>query len=139
VDESPIARLLAALGTLDAEAVTALFARDAHLLTVDGRRAAGIEELRQLLTAFLGDLRSASHRITGQWHQGDVWIAEFEATYVLRDSMRTGPLPRALVLRQAPDGIAHVRVYGAQEHRLTDHPSGEEWGMVVRGHWIPPL
>jgi ketosteroid isomerase-like protein len=139
VDASPIDQLLEALDRLDVEAATALFSGDAGLLTADGRRATGIEDVRQLLTAFVADLRSASHRVTGEWHQGDTWIAEFDATYVLRDSRETGPLARALVLREAPDGIADVRVYGAEEHPLTERSSGEEWGMWVRGRWIPPL
>jgi hypothetical protein len=91
-----------------------------------------------LLTDFLGGLRSTSHRITDQWHAGNAWIAEAEATYEVQDRMQTGALPRAFVLRQGPDGIADLRVYGANERELTDHPTGEE-GMWVGGRWIPPL
>ena len=138
VDESPIAELLVAVDKLDAEAATALFARDGRLLTVDGRRADGIEAVRELLADFLADLRSTSHRTTAQWHQGDVWIAEVEATYELQDWLQTSPLPRALVLRHGPDGIADLRVYGAHERQLADHRTGEE-GMWVRSRWIPPL
>jgi ketosteroid isomerase-like protein len=138
VDESPIAQLLAAVDKLDFEAVTALFARDARLLTADGQRAAGIEEVRQLLSQFLGTLRATSHRITAEWHEADTWIAEVDATYELDDWMQTSPLPRALVLRQGPDGIADLRVYGAHEGRLADHPRGG-LGTWIRGRWIPPL
>jgi ketosteroid isomerase-like protein len=138
MDESPIARLLEAVDRLDAEAAAALFAPDARLRTADGREADGSEAVRALLTAFLGSLRSASYRITGQWHDGDVWIAEVEGTYELRDGMQTDPLLRVLVVRRRPDGIADVRVYGAHERELADHPTGEE-GMWVSGRWIPPL
>lgn len=140
VDESPIADLLVAVDRLDAEAVTALFARDGCLLTVDGRRADGIEAVREVFTDFLADLRSTSHRITAQWHwqDGDVWIAEVDATYELQDWLRTSPLPRAFVLRHGPDGIADLRVYGAHEHLLSDHRTGEE-GMRIGARWIPPL
>jgi ketosteroid isomerase-like protein len=138
VEESPVAKLLAAIDTLDVEAATALFARDSRLLTVDGRQADGIEDVRRLLTEFLADLRSTSHRITAQWHEGDVWIAEFEATYELQDWLQTSPLPRAVVLRQGPDGIADARVYGAHEQPLADHAGGA-MGTWIRGRWIPPI
>jgi ketosteroid isomerase-like protein len=137
-DDSPIARLLGAIVQLDAEAATALFAHDACLCTADGRRADGIEAVRRLLTDFLAQLRSAACRMTGEWQDGDVWIAEFEGTYELRDWLQTGPLPRVLVLRQGPDGIADVRVYGRHERALADHPTGEE-GLWIGGRWIPPL
>ena len=138
MDESPIARVLDAANRLDAEAAIALFAQDAHLLTADGRRADGIEAVRKLLTDLLGELHSVSYRITGQWHDGDVWIAEVEATYELKDRLQTGPLPRALVLREGPDGITDVRLYGAHERDLADHPTGEE-GLWIGDRWIPPL
>jgi hypothetical protein len=138
VVESPIAQLFAAVDKLDVEAATALFARDARLLTADGQRAAGIEDVRQLLTDFLGGLRSTSHRITAAWHEADTWIAEVDATYELEDWLQTRPLPRALVLRQGPDGIADLRVYGAHERQLADHPRGG-LGTWIRGRWIPPV
>ena len=137
-DESPITRLLAAIDRLDAEAAIALFADDARLLTSDGRCADGIEAVRKLLTDFIGDLRSATFHVTGEWRDGDVWIAEFEGTYELQDQSLTDPLLRVMLVHQGPDGITHVRVYGAHEPKLTDHPSGEE-GMWVGGRWIPPL
>jgi SnoaL-like protein len=138
MDESPIADLLVAVDKLDVEAATALFARDGCVRTADGRRADGIEAVRELLTDFLAGLRSTSHRTTAQWHEGDVWIAEVEATYELMDWLQTSPLPRAFVLRQGPDGIADLRVYGAHERPLADHPTGED-GTWLRGRWIPPL
>jgi ketosteroid isomerase-like protein len=78
--QSPIDRLLAAIDKLDVDAVTALFAPDARLLTADGRRAQGIEPVRQLLADFVATLRSTKHRVTAQWHPDDVWIAEVEAS-----------------------------------------------------------
>ena len=138
--DSPIAELLAAVDRLDVEAAIALFASDGRLLTADGRRVHGIEAVRELLTDVLAELRSTSHVVTAEWHweDGDVWVAEVDATYELRDWSDTGPLPRALVLRNGPDGIADLRVYGAHEKLLADHDSGQG-GMWIGERWIPPL
>jgi ketosteroid isomerase-like protein len=139
VEDSPITRWLQAVDELDIEAAAALFTSDARLLTADGRRAQGIEAVRTVLTEFLGGLRSTTHRITDQWHQGDVWIAEVEASYELKDWMQTSELPRALVVREGSGGaIADLRVYGAHERSLFEHPTGEE-GMWIGERWIPPL
>jgi hypothetical protein len=138
MNESPITELLGAVDKLDVEAATALFAPDGCLLTADGRHAEGIEAVRALLTDFLGYLRSANYRITDQWQDGNVWFAEIEATYELQDWLQTSPLPRAFVLHHGPDGIANIRVYGANERDLADHLTGEE-GMWVGGRWMPPL
>jgi uncharacterized protein (TIGR02246 family) len=138
VDDSPITRLLAAFGQLDADAVAALLTQDGRLLTAHGRRAEGRDAVHDLLTAFLANLRSASYRITDQWRDGNVWIAEIEATYVLRDGLEMGPLARLMVLRDRADGIVDVRVYGANEADLADHRTGEE-GMWIGERWIPPL
>jgi hypothetical protein len=138
VDESPIAELLTAVDQLDAGAVAALFAPDVRLLTADGRRAEGVDAARALLTDFLGQLRSISSRITDEWRDRDVWIAEVETTYELRDYFQKGPVPRAIIVRNGPDGIADVRVYGAQEQPLAERPAAVE-GMWLRERWIPPL
>jgi ketosteroid isomerase-like protein len=138
VEESPIAELLAAVDELDVDAATALYARDATVMTVDGQRAEGIEAIRELLTAFFGGLRSTTHRITAQWHEDNVWIAEAEVAYALRDGQQTTALPRAFVLREGPDGIEDLRIYGAHERALVDHPTAG-LATFVRGRWIPPL
>lgn len=138
MDESPIDQLLGAIDKLDVEAVMALSAPDIRILSADGRRAEGTEAVRELLTDFLATLRSTTHRITAHWHQDNVWIAEVEATYELKDWVRTGALPRAFVLRDGPDGFVDLRVYGAHERPLADHRTGEE-GMRIGGRWIPPL
>jgi SnoaL-like domain len=138
VDPSPIARLLAAIDQLDVEAAMALVAPDGRLLAVDGRRAQGTEAVRALLTDYLAKLRSTTHRITAQWHQDDVWIAEVEASYELQDWLQIRALPRAFVMREGPDGFVDLRVYGAHEHPLTEHRTGTE-GMRIGGRWIPPL
>jgi hypothetical protein len=135
---SPIAELLAAVDKLDVEAAIALFAPDGRLMTADGRHAAGIENVRELLTDFTAALRATSHRISAEWHEADTWIAEVDATYELDDWMQTSPLPRAFFLRAGPDGIADLRVYGAHEQRLADHPPGG-LGTWVHGRWIPPV
>jgi len=138
VDASPIAELLEAVDRLDLEAVAAQFAPDARLMTADGQRAAGIEQVRRLLTEFLAPLRATSHQITAEWHEGETWIAEVEGSYELDDWLQTSPLPRAFVLRQGPGGISDLRVYGAHEQRLADPPPGG-LGTWVHGRWVPPL
>jgi hypothetical protein len=138
MSESPIDRLLAALDALDLDAAMALVAPDCRLLTADGRRAEGAEAVRRLLAEFLATLRSTRHVITAQWHQDNVWIAEVAATYELQDRLRLGRLPRAFVLRDGPDGVIDVRVYGAHERPLAEHRTGDE-GMWVQNRWIPPL
>jgi hypothetical protein len=138
VSESRIDKLLEAVDRLDVDAAMSLVAADCRFLTADGRCAEGREAVRNLLADFLGTLRSASHRITAQWHQGDVWIAEVEATYVLEDWLKESGLRRAFFLREGPDGIEDLRVYGAHERPLTDHRTGEE-GMWIANRWFPPL
>ncbi len=122
---------------LDAEAAIAMLAPDCQLLLVDGRRANGTAAARELLSEYLGSLLHTSHRITAQWQQDDVWIAEMEATYELKDGLRTSR-PRAFVLRDGPDGFVTLHAYGAHERPLADHPRGDE-GMRIGGQWIPPL
>jgi len=136
--ESPLDRLLTAIDALDADAVLAQFAPDGRVLTVDGRRAEGSRALQALVTDYLATLRSATHRVTAAWHEDNVWLAELDATYELADGMRTGVLPRAVVLREGAHGIADLRMYGAHEHPLADHRAGEE-SMRIGGRWIPPL
>ena len=92
----------------------------------------------ELFTEFVATVRSTTHRITAQWHQDDVWIAEVEASYELRDRSEISALPRACVLRVGPDGVAELHFYGAHEHQLSHHRTGEE-GMRIGGRWIPPL
>jgi hypothetical protein len=138
VQDQPIEQLLRAIDELDVERVLALAAPDVRLLTVDGRRSAGTTGMRELLTDFLTALRSSTHRITAQWHEDDVWIAEVDATYELRDLTRLGVLPRAFIVRAGPDGLSDVRAYGAHERPLGEL-SSREHEMRLGGHWIPPL
>ncbi len=137
--DSPITQLLRAVDKLDSQAMVALLASDATVLVADGRRAHGIEPARSLLTEFLAGLRATSHRITDEWHQDNVWIAEVDASYELKDWTQMSGLPRAFIVRQGEDGaIADLRVYGAHERSLLDHRTGEE-GMWIGERWIPPL
>jgi SnoaL-like domain len=139
VEESPIDRLLRAVDELDVDAALASAAPDMCMLTADGRRAEGIAAVRELLTDFLGALHATKHTITAQWHPEDVWIAEVEATYELKqDRTRIAGLPRAFILRDGPAGVVDLRVYGAHEQPLGEHRSGGE-GMRLGGYWIPPL
>lgn len=138
MSESPIEQFLAVVDRLEIEPAIALMASDIRVLLADGRRAEGIEAVRQLLGEFLDQLRSTEHRITAQWHEDDIWIAEVDASYELRDWLALNALPRVFIVRVGPDGISELRAYGAHERRLSDHPSGEK-GMWVGGQWVPPL
>ncbi len=138
MEQSPLEQLLAAIDALDVEAVMALIGSDPRLLAADGRRAAGAGDVRKLLTEMLAALRSTSHRVTAQWHVDDVWIAEIDADYELQDYLELKTLPRVFILRTAEGGSADLRVYGAHEHPLTDHRTGEE-GMWIGTRWVPPL
>jgi hypothetical protein len=138
VSESPIEQLLVAVDELDVQRAIAAAGPDVRLLVADGRRAAGKAAARELLADFLTMLRSSTHRVTAQWHQEDVWIAEVEATYELQDRTRIGPLPRAFVLGEGVDGFTELHVYGAHERPLEDRHGGEG-GMRLGGRWIPPL
>lgn len=138
MNDSPIEQLLKAMDALDVDAAMALMAPDVRFLAVDGRRGEGEEAVRHLVADFISTLRSTSHRITAQWHQDDVWIAEVEGDYELQDWLQLKALPRAFVLRVGSDGIADFRAYGAHEQPLTDHRTGGE-GMWIGGRWVPPL
>jgi hypothetical protein len=61
-------------------------------------------------------------------HVDKAWIAEVEASYTLQDWLQLNEVPRAFVLREGPIGITDLRVYGAHDHALTDHRTGDEWG-----------
>jgi hypothetical protein len=136
--DSPIAQLLAALDTRDVDAVMALVAPDISYQLADGRRGEGAENMREAISGFLGSLRSTSHRVVNQWQVEDTWICETLADYELRDYLQLKALPRALFVRMSADGISQVHTYGAHEHALTDHRTGEE-GMVIGGRWIPSM
>jgi hypothetical protein len=137
VSSSPIEQLLASFDSLDVEAALALFAPDGRLLTVDGRRAVGTDQIKQLIESFLSQLRSTTHRITSLWQEADVWIAECQGSYELKDDLLIRDLPRAVIARVGPDGLRDVRVYGAHERELSEHHI--DTGMWVGGRWVPPL
>jgi hypothetical protein len=138
VTQSPIEQLLVALDRLDLDGLTALLAPDVRILLADGSRATGSGPAREVLTSLIAELRSTAHHVTAQWHQDDAWIAEIEASYELRDYLRLESIPRAMVLRANSAGISDLHVYGAHEHPLAEHRTGEE-GMRIGGRWIPPL
>lgn len=138
MSESPIEALLEAIDRFDVDAAMAMIAADGRVLAADGRRAQGDGAVRAMFTNYFSALRSTTHRIADQWHQDNVWIAEVDTSYELNDRTRMGPFSRVFVLREGPDGLADVRVYGAHEHPLTDHRAGEE-GKWIGGQWMPPL
>lgn len=130
--------LMDAMDRLDVDALVDLFAPAGRLMTADGRRAEGRDAVRALLSEFFGALRSTTHTVTAQWDQDTVSIAEIDASYELRDWLRLNDLPRVFILRKGPEGIEDLRVYGAHEHPIAEHRTGEE-GMWVGRRWIPPL
>ena len=138
MSESPIEQLLDAIDRLDVDAIMALVAPEVRLLAADGSRAAGAERTREFFAQFVVLVRAATHRISRQWHVDEVWIAEVDADYELRDRLQLKRLPRAFVLRTGPRGITELHVYGAHEHPLGEHRTGDE-GVWVGGRWIAPL
>lgn len=136
--DSPIVEFLQAIDKLDVQAAASLFVAEGRLLIVDGHRAEGLVEVREVLEEFLGAVRSTSHTLTGQWRDGQVWIAEAVATYQFQDGVQIGPLPRALVLRDSPEGILELHVYGSNERPLAERDY-ERTGMHVGGRWLPAL
>ena len=138
MSDSPIQRLVGAMDGRDVDALASLFAPGGRLMTADGRHAADTEAVRAVVTEFFGALRSTTHKVTAEWHQDNVWIAEIDASYELRDWLQLKDLSRVLVVREGPEGIDDLRVYGAHERALTAHRTGEE-GMWVGMRWIPPL
>ncbi len=138
MEGSPLEQLLAAVDKLDMDAVMALMVPEPRVLAADGRRAEGTKAVRALLTAILSALRTTTHRITAQWHEDNVWIAEVDADYELLDWLQLNALPRVFVVRMGDAGIADLRVYGAHEHPIAEHRTGEE-GTWVGTRWIPPL
>jgi hypothetical protein len=138
ITQSPLDQFLAAVDKLDVDAAVAPMTSDCRLLTTDGRRAEGIAAVRDLLAEEVAMWRSATHRITAQWHQDDVWIAEVDASYELEDWLELKDLPRVFVVRVAPDGITDLRVYGAHERALADHDRGDH-RLHIGGRWMPSL
>ena len=138
MSQSPIEEFLDALDRLELDAIMALMTPDVRVLVVDGRRAEGTDAVRQLFADFLGQLRATTHRITAQWHEDDVWIAEVDASYELRDWLQLTELPRAFILRAGTDGVSELKAYGAHEHQLSNHPTGGET-LWIGGRWVPPL
>ena len=138
MSDSPIEALLGAFDTLEVDAVLALCAPDIRVRTADGRAAEGTAGVRELVASLVSELRSTSHRVVAEWHVDEVWIAEVESSYELRDWLQLNRLPRAYVVHRGPDGIREVHAYGAHERPLTEHRTGDE-GSWLGGRWIPPL
>ena len=136
--DSPISAVLRAMEALDVDACISLFTPDGRLLSTDGNVAEGPEAVRAVLSDLFADLRAATYRVTAQWHPDeDVWIAEVDATYDLKEHGLRGPYPRAMVLRGGRE-IAELRVYGRHELPLTE--SGVSYREVLAGNrWLATL
>jgi len=102
--------------------------------------------MRAVMTDFLDRLRSTQHRITAEWHQDDVWIAEVEASYELRDWLALNRLPRMFLLRVGPEGEdAHALVgaglggVGQRENVVDDDGAADEGvdsAVIGVGAWL---
>jgi hypothetical protein len=140
---SPLQRFLSMFDRLDADACAALFAADGRLRFVDGRVAHGTSAVRECLSSYFAELRSTEHTVGVHWHFDRVCIGEVEATYVLADNSRLGPVSKVFVARTRDDAIEDLRVYAAGEPSFHDavirHERERLRGDLVRGRWIPPL
>lgn len=140
---SPLQRFLRMFDRLDADACAGVFAADGRLRFVDGRVAQGKAAVREFLSSYFADLRSTEHMLGEQWHFDRVWIGEVEASYVLADNSRLGPVSKVFVARTRDEDIEDLRVYAAGEPSfhvaLIRHERERVRGNLVRGRWIPPL
>ncbi len=131
--------VLRALDALDLEAAVALFAPDGSLTTVFGETASGRERVREVLGAFLLELRRSRHELTSEWNPEEgTWIAEMSASYELSDYSRRGPYARVIILRAGDAGIERLDIYGAHEQSLA--VDGPRYTEVRGAHgWLPTL
>jgi hypothetical protein len=137
--DSPITAVLRALDALDLDATLAMFADTGALLRTDGQRAEGIEQVRASLTQFFSELRSTTHQLDAEWHpEPDVWIGQLTARYVLLDFGQHGPYPRAVILRDSPNGIVELSFYGSHELPLAAAQQGYH-EVYAAGRWMPTL
>jgi hypothetical protein len=137
--DSPIRAVLRVIDALDLDATLAMFAETGTLLRTDGRRAEGIERVRASLEQFFSQLRSTSHELSAEWHpEADVWIGQLTARYELVDFGQHGPYPRAVILRDSPDGIVELSFYGSHELPLAAAEQGYH-EVYAAGRWMPTL
>jgi hypothetical protein len=139
MSDSPIPPFLRAVDALDLEAAMSLFDPAAVLAMPFGEEAVGEQQLRGVLDNFLAELRGTQHDLTSEWNpEPGVWIAEFSATYELKDFSRRGPYKRAVFVRTRADKIEHMTFYGAHEVPLSDE--GRPYTNVRGPHgWLPTL
>lgn len=139
MSDSPIPAFLHAVDALNLEAVLSLFAPAAVLAVPFAEEAKGEEQIRGVLQNFLAELRHTEHDLTAEWNpEPGVWIAEFSATYELKDFSRRGPYKRATIVRAGDDTIEHMTVYGA--HELPLNEDGRPYTNVRGPHgWLPTL
>ncbi len=143
---SPLELFLRAFDALDADACAALFAEHGRLRHLDGRVEEGPAAVGERLREYFAHLRSTTHTLREHWHEDCVWIGEVQASYVLTDESRLGPVPKVFILRMAGEGIEDLRVYAARgpsTHQATEAGTvpdpGPGHGILVDGRWLPPL
>lgn len=138
--DTPIQAVLHALDALDLEGAVELFAPDGRLTTVFGNTAAGTDQVRTVLGAFLQGLRSAHHTVVAEWNPEDgIWVAKVSGTYELADYSRHGPYERAFILRAREAGIEELRIYGQHELPLSETGRGYTEVRDARHGWLPTL
>jgi hypothetical protein len=143
VTRSPLERFLCTFDRLDADACAAMFSPDGRLRFVDGRVERGTMTVRDCLRGYFAELRSTEHVMRGHWHVDQVWIGEVEASYVLADHSKLGPVSKVFVMRMRDKDIEDLRVYAAGApsfHEAVDRHERERLrGDLVGGRWIAPL
>ena len=140
---SPLERFLRTFDRLDADACAAMFAPDGRLGFADGRVERGTTAVRDCLRAYFADLRATEHVVRGLWHVDRAWIGEVEASYVLADHSKLGPVSKVFVMRMRDKDIEDLRVYAAGSPSFHEavirHEHERLRGDLVGGRWIPPL
>jgi len=139
MSDSPIPAFLRAVDALDLEAVMALFAPAAVLAMPFGQEVTGEQQIRSELREFIAELRATQHDLTSEWNpEPGVWIAEFTATYELKDFSCRGPYKRAVIVHAGDDTVERMSIYGAHELPLPEE--GHPYTNVRGPHgWLPTL
>jgi hypothetical protein len=139
MSDSPIPAFLRAVDALDLEAVMARFAPAAVLAMPFGQEVTGEQQIRSELREFIAELRATQHDLTSEWNpEPGVWIAEFTATYELKDFSCRGPYKRAVIVHGGDDTVERMSIYGAHELPLPEE--GHPYTNVRGPHgWLPTL
>ncbi len=95
---------------MDAEGFAARFTEDGRFRFGNAPTVSGRAGIAESVDQFFSSLTSLRHDIQDVWEQGDVVIAEVEATYVRTDGHEVG-LPAVTVARTEGELIRDYRIY----------------------------